>query len=512
MDKYNVIDQFDSLEDLELDMRKWINLPFEFRMRSDEECIRQHDCTNITLYNNLKAKFIEDEASLSEAAAFAGMTPEEKVARYERAKQLALSPYIAIISPIGEESSTIENLDISYRKYVLLNDKDKRISNSYSLALWGMNVPNMYQIMLNELRKKQFSSDSEINAYVVTDEVITDESTFLELYKEKVDEMARSFQIRELYDLSRYFSNLECKEPCRKQIMHYIFENRNPDNFEDILPEMCPWYTESAMKDMNQDMKIYNSYQEYRNELAEAINYNRHAPVKDDRMYKLGWSPYADSMTTQEMMEKARLIQKNYLKSEAPAVVSYVNEYKNSTKTYNTYPKAISESEEDEDYLEPIFIANGTGFDYENMLFAISFTGDFNDPFYMFYKNECYKVDGLAALSPNIRNNFTEVAVIMVNHKTVDSIKSSMSSLQQKGALLEYIPKIIHLLLISSVRKEYNAVKRLFYLDIVLMLNNIAGNKFHSNINLIFTGDISSYNPMIGKNVVNDYLYPHKDA
>ena len=53
MDKYNVIDITTDLDALNQDMYKWSSMPYERRLRSDDECRRRYGVSNITLYNRL---------------------------------------------------------------------------------------------------------------------------------------------------------------------------------------------------------------------------------------------------------------------------------------------------------------------------------------------------------------------------------------------------------------------------------------------------------------------------
>ena len=58
MDQYNVITPTSDLDKLNNDMTFWTMLPYNMRLRSDEECIRRYNMTNIDLYNKVKAAII----------------------------------------------------------------------------------------------------------------------------------------------------------------------------------------------------------------------------------------------------------------------------------------------------------------------------------------------------------------------------------------------------------------------------------------------------------------------
>ena len=58
MDKYNVIDKIDNLQDLENDMFEWSRLPIEFKQHADDECIRRHGMKVLPYYELIKAKLL----------------------------------------------------------------------------------------------------------------------------------------------------------------------------------------------------------------------------------------------------------------------------------------------------------------------------------------------------------------------------------------------------------------------------------------------------------------------
>ena len=58
MDKFNVIIPTADLDELNMDMASWCSLPYNMRMRSDEECIRAYGMTNAELYNRIKEKIL----------------------------------------------------------------------------------------------------------------------------------------------------------------------------------------------------------------------------------------------------------------------------------------------------------------------------------------------------------------------------------------------------------------------------------------------------------------------
>ena len=80
MDSYYVIDITNDLASLENDYANWVGLPFNFRKRGDEECIRRYNCTNTDLFNRIKANLIEQAIKyIQQAEGKANLTGPEKM-------------------------------------------------------------------------------------------------------------------------------------------------------------------------------------------------------------------------------------------------------------------------------------------------------------------------------------------------------------------------------------------------------------------------------------------------
>ena len=53
MDKFNVISLTSDINLLESDMNDWVNMSYNKRLKSDEECRRLYNMSNVDLYANL---------------------------------------------------------------------------------------------------------------------------------------------------------------------------------------------------------------------------------------------------------------------------------------------------------------------------------------------------------------------------------------------------------------------------------------------------------------------------
>lgn len=162
MDNFNVINLTSSLEDLENDMINWMNLPLNFRLRADEECIRRYGMTNTELFNTLKSNLINKEPemddmdnflsnAISEGAIEYFSVDDDLKQKFEISQSLQMSPSIIIINPLSVEEYGADELGEKYTRFMGLTHSNKVLSNQYSIDLWGYDVPNMYQISRNKL-------------------------------------------------------------------------------------------------------------------------------------------------------------------------------------------------------------------------------------------------------------------------------------------------------------------------------------------------------------------------
>lgn len=178
MDAYNVIDITDDLEHLLNDYNKWSMLTFNLRKRADDECIKRHNCTNTDLFNKLRASIISnkngddsDEMVITKTdpdtlqEAFDIVIPDltdnkseesdDFETKVQVAKDLNLSDDYCILIP--GEYKTVEELDNAYMKFINLPASLKRMSDSFSIDLWGYNLYNMYCILKAKLEGKDIT-------------------------------------------------------------------------------------------------------------------------------------------------------------------------------------------------------------------------------------------------------------------------------------------------------------------------------------------------------------------
>jgi len=157
MNKFNVLDITDNLEHLNQDMLDWSRLPFEMRMRANDECIRVYGITNQELYYRMRNAIINkvDVRTIDSDNITIKESTELEV--IERARTIQkLNPYIRLIDPC---TTSMDELKDQYDSYIKLAHKFKLISNDLSFKLFGLNVPNMYLKVQSEIEDNEIKEN-----------------------------------------------------------------------------------------------------------------------------------------------------------------------------------------------------------------------------------------------------------------------------------------------------------------------------------------------------------------
>ena len=208
---------------------------------------------------------------------------------------------IFIINPFGPGSEySTTTLDDIYNGYLSTSDMSQKLSNNYSVQLWGKSVPEMYQIMKNQLESMYgdaniipSSSDETLDDYKkqVSSEVIS---------QDPVRILTRKLEMCNLSNANLYESAV--LEDFNKSV-EYI-----PHNYNEDIPQITPFLN------YNEYMKIYpecnltpesyilqfsdnelNSY----DKLRSLYNENN-----SEELLKYGWNPIVKP--TAENMKYAR--------------------------------------------------------------------------------------------------------------------------------------------------------------------------------------------------------------
>ena len=330
MDAYNVISISYDLNELDAEMEKWSNLPYEMRLHADDECIRRYGCTNIDLYNRTKAYILsvkplpkDEEIDVNESTNiildsdnsiydnqfFSSMEDYEEKCEYTR--QLNRSICIALIDP---DTDNIIDLNNAYMKFINLNDDDKTLSNSYSLCIWGYNVYNMYIIIKNHIDtvNSEYNLECTLESFI-EDSVCTDiaENNKLGLIK---------------YRLKMCNTGLSEVESLKLSSLTETVNNKYYDKGNNYsLPKVVPYYTNEEKSLITYDSKTEVTNENYCRLAINAVNgYKNSTGANKDHYGELLENlgiPSAIVDTTNDVFGVCRYRQRKYLEAYAPTVV-----------------------------------------------------------------------------------------------------------------------------------------------------------------------------------------------
>lgn len=316
MDKYNVISITNDLSALQNDMIQWSNLPYDFRLRSDEDCIRLYGMTNTELFNRLRAVLVSTQKpvedidvigkNISESSGDVNQNQLNLPANFdfsedqdllrqkkEIAAELDKSPTIVIISPFEDKNKkeyNIEFLDKQIQKYNMLNDKFKLLSDSYSTDLWGYDVQNMYYIMKRILanQEEQDTVDFEFRNRIQAN---TDaENPIIPVIQNMQEKVLKEDT---LGLLSIKLDETFVKNPVQKAIYETKINpviNKALYENDFNLPQVVPYFTLSEMNEMGITLEDINP-ESYVDNLIKASSDYKDGLVDESVLLNLGWNP-----------------------------------------------------------------------------------------------------------------------------------------------------------------------------------------------------------------------------
>ena len=369
MDSYYVIDLTNDLAELETDYANWVGLPLNFRKRGDEECIRRYNCTNTDLFNKLKADLLErigletDKVELnpavSEAVLIPDLTDDDSMesdsleVKKQMSRDLNNNDSICLLTPGDYEDE--DALDMAYMKYINLNARAKRLSNSYSRDIWGYDVYNIYAI-----EKGKFDSIEGLEDKVSlfsrgpilyhTENLIMDDDKLgmklmeLDACQEMsaVEKLDYEKGLKIIEEASNDLSGL----PIRDFVPYFTFD------------EMNNLGVESKLENYSDDDSVMNVYPRVIKSLMEdyAKEENYLNPITEHKLRNailaLGWNP--EVPVTEESIKFAQQKQINWYRSREPRIINLTH-LSESIGTLNESTTAMRREYEQLD-LYPVYI------------------------------------------------------------------------------------------------------------------------------------------------------------
>lgn len=519
MDNLNIINLTSDIKQLENDISNWARLPFEKKLESEENCLRIYGMTNSELYDQLKRAILSntipknkeliansilestqeiDQESLPDYD-ISEENKNEYIAKIETVDNLEQSPYIVIINPFFNKNIkdyTIDDLEEKYKKFCMLNRKNRRISNGYSTSIWGYNVPNMYNIMKNIIN----NIDN-----IETEQELLGESSTLSINKtNKLFSLIQEDVNRKILNddkIGLYLTKLDScanmdsySKTCYNNIMPEIDKAIKCNNYSEVLPKVTPFFNPDEMKEY--DINFANiSNKNYYRILSDKMRSLKMDPDNEELhndILSLGWNPSVDLNSYNINFARSRQIK--WLEKYGAKVVDVTNmdipEYvqESTISMRNLY------KEKD---IYPIYI-------------VLSFT---NTPFGKIIrkvKNSTYTHAGLSLDSDlqnittfkfdNVWNGFSvesidfylkvtqkallDVLVIFVDGKTKEKIESTINDFILKKDKTKYNFGNIFNVLINREKEDPENLSLICsqFVDLVLKIANIDLTNKPSNL------------------------------
>lgn len=320
MDKNNVLSLTLNMDNLDKDFYNWSLLSYDIRKVSDDKCLQLYGCKNRELYNKIKScilfnKPLEEEITLPQTRAntirlttesydYSNIDRRDLIMRIGLAKSMNNDILISIIYPYDPELISDSNYKDKYKeefytlynKFIRLNDKYQKLSNSYSIQLFGYNVRCMYQLILPDL-----SDDiSDIN------------QDYLNSYSSYIEECNTEYlvdkNIIELYKCKILHSQDSINEASTEGIfartlMNEVNSTLTKECSENDVLDVIPYFTISeynsivdnnieydrTIEDIDNSKDWYNTVTKlYDKFIVDKDN------ITENTLLRLGWNPYID--------------------------------------------------------------------------------------------------------------------------------------------------------------------------------------------------------------------------
>lgn len=495
MDKFNVIIPTANLGELDNEMNSWCLLPYDARLRSDEECIRTYGCTNWDLYNNIRDKILSNYDKMNidknniniqnESGKILGHW-ENYNKLIEMSEELENSPYIVIINPSNTDQ------DILYAKYInymLLNDKNKRISNDYSVKIWGINVPNMYARILRNLGNYQLDSDLGNDSNIVKSEEIQ-ESAMIAL-ENNISTIIMNGDFPNIERLKIDSLNPNLTESAKDIYDKLISEANTFDEIDNYLIQETPWFTHLELDkfdipDSNYIYTVKEAMSKYKNDPLE---------INENEVLKLGWNPAID--INENSIKYAKQRQLNYLNENAPRIINL-----------STINPSIIEPNQPELFFNLYIVLNKSVISDANLYnkFGIAFHCNLKDIYTVNIKdNVCL------GFANETLANYTDIEVLCIRiDKTTYDTLGKVIATNMSTNVPDIKIRSLYSLLAQTKNKFDPAASRLYYLKILDIIKElISFNNEMDKFEVVYNDKVFLYKVYSGlaKDYNEDNIY-----
>lgn len=414
-------------------------------------------------------------------------TIEDYEDKLNKSSQFDNNPNIVIINPFNGDNRDYDMPDLinKFNKYNLLTPKNKRLSNSYSMSIWGMNVPNMYQKM------KGILVDSNKT------EEITDNDNKFETVISNVNESYLSGDIIGLISNKVYYTDESVYDKARysklnESIDKMIYER----DFMDCISNVVPYFTVDEFNEMRLELEDIDPKYYYKTLQERMYLYeNSHTEELEQSILSLGWNPSVE--LTEKNIMFARERQNKWLKEHACRIVDLTNiKFNNiinesSTKMEKIYKKFN---------MYPIYIVLSFTYTIPGKVISIythskfshaglSLNSDLKD-IMTYNKNKEKGINGFGIESLEFylnvsKNSYIGIFSIFVDKFTRDKIKAVLDSFIENKDKTKYgFKNLLDFVIKKSKDYDPNNLSLVCsqFVDVVLKLANIDINPKSSNL------------------------------
>lgn len=370
-------------------------------------------------------------------------SPQDEIIK-KKVDQLNSDPAISIISKF---ISTDEELARLYKKYSLLPKKFKRLSNQYSMQLFGYNVPNMYTMVREKL--------------IDNDYIFGDDRTF-ELKSSAMENinlavLNNNESILEDIDMSIFTTQ-------EKAVIDYEFAEAKKEILENKYYDfsdysLTPWFT------LDEDYCKLEHFEDpdYTKKVVQAMREYKYNPSLENctKVLELGWNPSVE--LTKESIEFAKKRQIEYLKEHQAIIYDLSKKdcdiltesskvMRNLYKEKNIYPIYIVLSWTNTTFGKIIRFVKNSKYTHAGM----SLDSDLSKIVTFKYDSisNGFEIENLKGYINVYRDCQIEVLCLFVDKKTKKKLEESIDFYEKAKDITRYGFKNLFNILLSK-KKEY---------------------------------------------------------
>lgn len=502
MENNNIISPTTDLAELDNDYNDWCGLPIKMRYRANDECIRLHNCTVPDLYAKYRQAILQsndeknmdkDNIKIYENTIYSYDNYEELL---NTSTNLQLNPYIVILDP---SIDNMEELNSKFDSFCCLNAKNKKISNDFSWQIWGYNVPNMYEILVNKLNAVE-QDDSNIKT-------VSETKKLEDAVRPLVDRCNHALLSNNILE---YFNIIWKDNRDDLSIVENTIYDKcmdiNEDEYlnidESIFPKVVPWFRDDELDYCKSISKFEGSYKSAVESAMEKLNKDPNNQEYIEAVLSLGWNPSIPLSESNYDYIRNRQAKGNYFNpiDIRSIKISNINE----GSDINCIPIFfIMEHKNQYDNFYNIADYSKVGLSFDSSLKSIyTFNGvDTNFKGFILESIKDY--------------NFIDVVVLYVDNNALEKIKSQCIKLKDNDTELNNFGSVYGIITKTLNRINPDNLKLIYsqYIDMLFRLSNIDlstselnfdkfGLNKSANIFKVYSGNSTEYN----QEKVNDIL------